>query len=735
MNTQGVLSIPQKVLNRYKRIATQVVKRFRLENKGVLFVYGGRTHEWPAMGSELYAKEPVFKKVIRECDEYISEFGFNSVMPNFEGKADQDFFDDDANVVFSLVCLQLAMTDLLLSKGARPAATMGISLGEPAAVYAAGGVSLKDAIRLACSTAMLSRLEKKECSSLHLQVTLEEAKALSKNCPYFFIPVFETDQTGISFFCKQKDREKIEEYLDVQNIKWDFAQQAPIIPYHSKLLLPQSREWMKFISPVTPLPLCCNYYSCTTGKLIPQNRIIDNDLWYQLKINPVLAHTTLQEAKNAGYKMMAHIGPHRYLKGRVQHHEPIKVFDSIRNNEPETVKLKNTLHELLRLQPRGNKRTEFIKEFDLMDPYIAAQPHLYFEFLRQTGAIHYLPKHNKWLVLDQEPAEFVLRNPHLFSSSVHKGLNDNLLGADPPSHTTIRSLLQPLLSQQSLNVLEVYASERSHQLLDAALQKKEFNYVSGFSLPLSQSVIAALFKLTPGEEKDLQNALQGYNIYGFEYLGNLEAFLDAHLQYYRHRKTDNIANLFQSFISKGQLTYPGAVSLMKLLWIAGIITTSMLLSSAVYYLALHPEMRSAIANNDQALIKFLEECLRLNPPETVLTRMAAQDVELCGQHIAKGSIVAVSLIATNRDPKIFNNPEKIVLDRPAKQKHLSFGAGAHYCLGVGLARVEARNAMKVLLERMPEFQLAGENAIKWLPPHPQHFRALEKLMIVPGKFK
>lgn len=735
MNAQGVLSIPRKVFNRYK----QVVKRLRPYNKAVLFVYGGRTHEWPGMGSELYTTEPVFRKTIQECDRYIVEFGFKSVLSNFEGKADKNFFEDDANVVFCIVSLQLALTELLKNEGSYPSATMGISLGEHAAVYAAGGVSLKDAIRLACSTAMLSRLEKKECSSFHLQVTLEESKALSQNCPYFFIPVFETDQEGVSFFCYVKDREAIQQFLNDRRIKWDFIHQAPILPYHTCLLIQSSEKWMQFINPVTPLPLECDYYSCTKGKIIPKNRIIDYDLWYQLKINPVLAHTTLQEAKNAGYKMMAHIGPHRYLKGRVQDYERINVFDSIRNNESEATVLKKTLQQLIKLQPKikgfGDKWTEFINHFDLMDPYLVAHPHVHLEFLRQSGPVHYLPALNKWIVLDEEPTEWVLKNPDLFSSAIHKGLNDNLLGADPPSHTTIRSLLQPLLSQQSLNVLGTYASERAHQLLDAALQKKEFDFVNEFSLPLSQSVIAGLFKLTTGEESELQQLLSGYNIYGFEYLGNLDAFLNAHLRYYTHKQGDNIASLFQSFLSNGQLTYPGAVSLMKLLWIAGITTTSILLSNAMYYLASHPEMRAIISNDEQALVKFLEESLRLHPPETVLSRITTQEVELCGQKIPKNSVVALSLIAANRDPKMFNQPGKIMLDRPAKQKHLSFGAGAHYCMGVGLARIESRNALKVLLERMPDFQLAEENAIQWLPPHPEHFRALEKLMLVPTKKK
>ena len=740
MNTHGILSIPKKVFNRYRRIAIKVVKTLRPENKGLFFVYGGRAHEWPGMGQDLYANEPVFKETVQKCDQYIREFGFNSVLPNFEGKVDKSYFDDDANVVFCIVSLQLGITDLWKSKGIVPSGIMGISVGEPAAVYAAGGVSLKDAIRMACSTAMLSRIKEKICSSVHLQITLEEAEALSKNCPYFFVPVFESDKEEVSAFCYVKDRDAVHQFLNDQNIKWDFIHQTPILPYHTRLMIEGSEKWMQFIRPVQPLPLESDYYSCTTGKSFPRNRIIDNETWYQLKISPVLGYTTISQAKKDGYRTMVHIGPHRFLKGKVEDHDNIKVFDSIYSDESEIHVLGTSERKIKSFVKRkgsplkSQERIDVFKnDFDLMDPFIASHPHLYFEFLRQHGPVHFLPKPNKWLVLDYDLIEQVLKKPAIFSSTIHKGFDEMLLGSDPPSHTTMRALFQALLSQQQLNVLGAYAITKTGELIDQALQKGKFNFVNDVSVRLTQAVGARLLKFSAEEEVEVCETINDYPIYGFEYLGKLEEYFKQHMHRHSNQKSDNFACLLHSLIAKKQITHTGAISIMKLFWVAGISTTSILLSNVIHNLALHPAMKSSIRNDEQVLVKFLEECLRLNPPETVLSRITLEDTELGGQNIPKNSVIALSLIAANRDPKIFNDPEEIILDRPVKQRHLSFGAGAHYCIGVGLARIEAKNALKVILEKMPEFRLDNENAVGWLPPHPQHFKALEKLIIVPGR--
>lgn len=737
MNTQAVLSFPKKVFNRYKHVAVRLVKKLIREDKGIFFVVGARSHEWPGMGSELYAKEPVFKETVQKCNEFICEFGFSGVLPNFEGSVDANFFDDETNLVFSIFCLQMGIIDLWKSKGIYPAAVMGLSLGEPAAVYAAGGVSLKDAVRLVCSTAQLSRLFKKEFVSLHVNVNIQEAKALSAKCPFLLTPVFETTPTTVACFCKKRDQSAVERFLTAENIKWNFIHKGENVPYHTRLLLDCSEQWMAFIHPVNPLPLQCDYYSSTLGKKISKNRIIDNDLWFRLKTSPVLAHSIFTEAKKDGYKLMVHIGAHTFLKGKVKSKDGIRVLDSIRDGEPEIEVLKNTERQLLH---RSSKKNGFISEadqihqfrdqFDLMDPHITVHPHLYFKFLRQYGPVHYMPSSNKWFVLDHQLAEYVAKQPEVFSNKVYQDFNDNLVGADPPSHTLIRSLVQPMFSPQALSQLGTFATEKSNELLNELLKKKEFDFVNEFSLKLSIAVTAKMFKLTPVEIEQLEVLQAGHNVYSFEYLKNAEVFLSAHLNTYSGKDHDNLACLMHSFIAQGHLNFEGAANLMKLLWMAGLGTTSVLLSNAAYYLANRPKMTAEIANDEQAMHKFLEECLRVYPPENFLVRSTTRQVELAGLLIPKDALVYVSIVAANRDPAVFDNPDEILLNRPVK-RHLSFGHGIHFCIGGGLARIEAKNALKVLFQKMPNYKIAEGNAVFWLPPNVQHLRALDKLIIVP----
>ena len=94
-------------------------------------------------------------------------------------------------------------------------------------------------------------------------------------------------------------------------------------------------------------------------------------------------------------------------------------------------------------------------------------------------------------------------------------------------------------------------------------------------------------------------------------------------------------------------------------------------------------------------------------------RVATRDVELAGQRIEAGAIVACGIGAANRDPEAFAEPDRLDVGR-ADNHHLSFGFGAHFCLGAPLARLEAKVAFEALLARFPELSMAGEE-VRWRP--------------------
>lgn len=107
----------------------------------------------------------------------------------------------------------------------------------------------------------------------------------------------------------------------------------------------------------------------------------------------------------------------------------------------------------------------------------------------------------------------------------------------------------------------------------------------------------------------------------------------------------------------------------------------------------------------------VEECLRYDPPVTMVLRRALEDTSVGGTPIAAGEQILASISAANRDPARFPDPDRFNLDR-GDNEHLAFGGGIHYCLGASLARIEAQIILSTLLRRYPHLALT-EDTIEW----------------------
>jgi cytochrome P450 len=149
------------------------------------------------------------------------------------------------------------------------------------------------------------------------------------------------------------------------------------------------------------------------------------------------------------------------------------------------------------------------------------------------------------------------------------------------------------------------------------------------------------------------------------------------------------------------------VGFASLLLAAGSETTTNLIGNALLALHDHPEQAERLRAEPALVPQLLEEALRFDAPVQLLMRLAMADTELAGVGIPEGSLVVVLLGAANRDPERFPDAEAFDLGRNA-QGHLAFGLGNHFCLGASLARLEARIAVELLLERLPDWRIDAE---------------------------
>ena len=193
----------------------------------------------------------------------------------------------------------------------------------------------------------------------------------------------------------------------------------------------------------------------------------------------------------------------------------------------------------------------------------------------------------------------------------------------------------------------------------------------------------------------------------------LAGYITEHFKRAAANPRDDLSSVLATTCATGQLADLTALNMMITLFSAGGESTASLLGSAVRILALRPDVQHRVREDPALLGAFLEEVLRYEPPFRGHYRHVVSDTTLCGQSLSEGSRLVLLWGAANRDPSHFEDPGAFRLDRPQGKAHISFGKGAHFCVGAALARLEARIVIGQLLAHTSRIQATG--ATPWLP--------------------
>ena len=159
-----------------------------------------------------------------------------------------------------------------------------------------------------------------------------------------------------------------------------------------------------------------------------------------------------------------------------------------------------------------------------------------------------------------------------------------------------------------------------------------------------------------------------------------------------------------------RLTDEEVMGFMGFLFIAGSQTTTQLIGNMIYRLLQNPDQLELVRQNPDLMMNAVEESLRYDAPVNGLFRTNVEEMDFLGAHLPKDTKVLCMFGSANLDPEMWEDPEKfdITRDYEKLKLHYSFGQGIHYCMGAPLARVEAKVALKLTLERLPNLRLTGE---------------------------
>jgi hypothetical protein len=356
------------------------------------------------------------------------------------------------------------------------------------------------------------------------------------------------------------------------------------------------------------------------------------------------------------------------------------------------------LRNLIRPQRR---HASFAQTLDLDAPSVRADPYSAYRRLREEGEVLFLPRHGFWIALSHDSVRAAFAQPDLFSNAAYAPIDTVLLAADPPAHGAVRKVASRHFGGRMLNMAEAEAKK-----VAASLLRPRLDVVAAYGLPLSRAVTNLVIGFDEGVADQLAAREEALKT-DPDALTKLIAELDlvAHLSaMFRRLRSDE-----PKLLDEAQCR-----SLVRLMWLAGTVTTERVITRCVLQCLENPAVAEALREQPELRGGFIEEVLRLYPPEHMVPRKTTTDVELGGVTIPARSLVQLCTAAANRDPRRYAEPDAFLIDRTDRDD-LTLGHGVHACLGGPLARRIIAAALSALLDTPGAFYAAAPVVkTKWL---------------------
>jgi len=283
--------------------------------------------------------------------------------------------------------------------------------------------------------------------------------------------------------------------------------------------------------------------------------------------------------------------------------------------------------------------------------------------------------------------------------------------------------------------------ELTKEHLDAALQNESFDYITEFAGKLPMDVISELVGV-PKEDRQHLRALADGVMHRDDGVADvpqeaIEASMEL-LVYYadmvtqRRKKpaADLTSALIEAEIDGDRLGDDEIMAFLFLMVVAGNETTTKLLGNAAYWGARNPDQLATVYADHSRVPLWVEETLRYDTSSQILARTVVEDIEFYGTTLHDGDVLLLVPGSAHRDERVFEDPDEFRIGRDIGSKLLSFGSGAHFCLGAHLARMEARVALNELFERIRGYEVDEANAVQ---VHSSNVRGFANLPITVKK--
>jgi cytochrome P450 len=369
--------------------------------------------------------------------------------------------------------------------------------------------------------------------------------------------------------------------------------------------------------------------------------------------------------------------------------------------------------------------TDWLTDWDHLDPRWIEDPFPIWETIRAAkcpiahterfrGA--YLPtRYEDVRKIAYDPEHFSSRQVVVRENQIVSGGGAPPITSDPPRHRAARMVLLPPFTPQAIDKLVPKARAVCNEMIDAFIDKGSCDAAVDYAQHIPVRVIAHMLGIPDSDGDQFRRWIHEILEVGTsdQYVlergfAEMTEYFARHMQARRSNPGDDlISYLLTAKYPDGQpFKDTHILGTLRLLLVAGIDTTWSGIGASLWHLAKEPADRKRLVAEPALIPTAIEEFLRAYAPVT-MGRLIAKETKLNGCTFKEGEMIMLSFPAANRDPAMFPDADKVVIDRK-ENRHAAFGLGIHRCIGSNLARMEMTVAVEEFLKRVPEFRLAGE---------------------------
>jgi cytochrome P450 len=291
--------------------------------------------------------------------------------------------------------------------------------------------------------------------------------------------------------------------------------------------------------------------------------------------------------------------------------------------------------------------------------------------------------------------------------------------SDPPGHRADKHLLLPAFTPDQIKLHEPRARKICGKLIDRFAGKDGCDAAVDYAQELPVRMIAHMMGLPEEEGELFRKWIYEILVAGITQpavmmraIEESSAYFNAEIEKRKAAPGDDIISYLAGARIEGQPIEPERLlGTLRLILVAGIDTTWSAIGSCFWHLARHPEDRRRLVAEPELIPTAVEEFLRAYAPVT-MAREVVKETTIGGCPFKEKQMVLLSFPAANRDPAVFPDADRVVIDR-AQNRHVAFGLGIHRCIGSNLARMEITVALQEWLKRIPEFSLAPGAEVTW----------------------